>query len=273
MSSRLPERIKVRPYGGQLRWSGTNAPAAIVDPWKDLASLEISCPVPPADLTPVAAALIRAAAHSRRITLLVDPASWRREAQRLTSASPQAQNMPLPAIDNRQTGGNTRDPLNLQANDLAAMLNRAMDRWVLDAIHRHICEYCASGRDDGWRIGIDAHGDLRQAMQAVWHGWHAAFLAEPELLSRFLQLLICAIDSDDNLDAANVLVGPAALDAAIRGTAVACMIASDWQATVPHGQRPGNLKRQRETGEWRGHSCGASMIDGKPLAVCAADFM
>jgi hypothetical protein len=217
--------------------------------------------------------LIRAAAHSRRITLIADPVSWTREAQRLTALSLQAEGMPMPRIENRQTGGNTRDPIPLPAAELAARLNRTMDRWVLDAIHRHIEAYCASGQDFGWRIGIEAHADLRQAMAAVWQGWHGAFLADHALLARFLQLVVCALDSDDSLDAANVLVGPVTLDALIRGTAVACMIASDWQATTPHGARPGNLMRQRAAGDWRGHSCGASRIDGKPLALCAIEFV
>lgn len=273
LANLLPARVQVRTNNGALRWSGTAAPAEIAAPWADAGSLEIACPDAPADLGPTSAALIRAAAHSRRITLIADPASWNREAQRLTALSLQAEGMPMPRIENRQTGGNTRDPLSLPAAQLASRLNQAMDRWMLDAIHRHIEAYCATGQDFGWRIGIEAHDDLRHAMAAVWQGWHASFIADPALLARFLQLMVCAVDADDSLDSASVLVGPITLDALIRGTAVACMIASDWQATTPHGVRPGNLKRQRAAGDWCGHSCGASRIDGKPLALCAADFM
>jgi hypothetical protein len=273
MAEMVPLRGHVRPSGGAMRWAGQARPETVTQAWDGSSWLQLACGTAPANYGPVAAALIRLAAHSDHVTLVADPALWNSELQRLTTASPQAQGMPAPQIVNKQIAGASTEPVTLQTTALAATLHHAMDRWVLHAIDHHLQNYCASGRDAGWRINIEAHKNVRAAMRQIWNSWHVDFLANPQLLARFLQLTICALDSDADIDVASVLVGPNNLDVLIRGTAVACMIASTWAPTAPHGVRPGNLRRSRAAGDWHGHSCVASMIDGRSLAVCAVDFM
>lgn len=273
MAQKLPLRGHVSPSHGAMRWAGQARPETLTQAWDGASWLELACGAAPANYGPVAPALIRLAAHSDHVTLVADPADWNGELQRLTTASPQAQGMPSPQIVNKQLAGASIEPVTLPTTALAAMLHQAMDRWVLQAIDQHLQSYCTSGRDAGWRINIEAHKDVRAAMRQVWNGWHASFLTDPALLARFLQLTVCALDDAASIDVASVLVGPNNLDALIRGTAVACMIASNWAPTAPHGARPGNLRRSRAAGDWHGHSCGATLIDGRPLAVCAVDFM
>jgi hypothetical protein len=268
-----PRRVRVTPDPGGLIWSGSLAPDAIADVWAPGPGLEIALPAPPDAFGKAGAALLRIAAHSNKVALLANPGQWRGHAERFTEMSPQAQGMPLPRIENRSGGGDTQDPLSRTQDALAAVLHASLDRATLGLIHSHIADYCASGRDARQRIGVEAATDLRQAMAPIWEDWVGRFNADPALLARFLRLMISAPDCDISNEAAGVLVGPERLDSLVRGTAVALMIAAAWDATAPHGARPGNLLRSRNGGDWRGHGCGADMIDGIPIAHRAADFM
>jgi hypothetical protein len=145
---------------------------------------------------------------------------------------------------------------------------------MLDRLNTHLERFLANGEDPSRRIGFQVAQNLRQAMRATWTEWRSAFEEDPELLNHFLRLLICAIDDDDDRDAAQVLVGPMKFGAIARGTAVSLAIATSWQTTGPKFGPPGNLCRRRgRASQWTGHSCAADLIGGTAMSLCATGFM
>ena len=157
---------------------------------------------------------------------------------------------------------------------MAQIVHRALDRWTLKAIDDHLQDYFVSGRDSGSKIGFPTAQPLRLKMLAAWQLWLASLYADPTLLARFLQLLVCAVDDDESIEMARVLVGRVKIGSLIRGTAVALAIAVGWETVRPHLARPGNLLRERAgAAPWTGHSCAADQIDGKAISLCAASFM
>ena len=269
------ETVQVRPIDLRLRWSGTLAPQDMVAAWRnDGARFDIVCPAPPEAYGPVAAAIIRLAAHAQQCKIIADPGQWRQFAGGLSSESLHAEGLRMPNIEAGIPGAVNRDPVELDPIYLASALHDGLDRWTIDAIDRHIDDYLATGRDASARVGFVASLALRHQMRSVWQGWKVNFDANPALLARFFRLLTCALDDDGSIETAHVLVGPAKLTPLIRGTAVALAIATGWQTTAPHLNRPGNLLRQRDNATtWSGHSCAADQIDGKAMSLAAASFM
>jgi hypothetical protein len=274
MAARQPTLVRVQPHGGGLRWSGDLVPDAVGTLWDAGANaLDVLVPTGPAPLGPTAAALVRLALHVEHATLVADAAEWRPYADPLTSASPHAEYLtPLTIRPGAMTGAG-RDPRQLEATELATMLHRALDRWTIEAAHRSLSDYTATGRDPGHVIGFRGATDLRVRMGQIWAAWRTQFLADPVLLDRFLRLMVCAED-DDQQDEARVLIGPRKLPLIERATAAALAVAAAWPETTPRGERPGNLSRAPAAREpWQGHACAADLICREPTAIAAASFV
>ncbi|QRG08699.1 hypothetical protein EZH22_10680 [Xanthobacter dioxanivorans] len=273
--ARQPKLVRVQPAGANLRWSGDLAPDAIGAIWDTGANAaDIYVPAVPAELGPVAAALVRLALHASHATLVADVGDWRGFADALTSASAHAEHLTPLTIQAAAMGGAARNPQNSGDVALAQTLHRALDRWMLDAIHRALSAYIVAARDQGNLVGFRAAADLRARMGQLWDGWRAKFHAEPALLDRFLRLLVCAEDDDDRIDEARVVVGPRKLLMVVRATAAALAVAAAWQDTAPRGERPGNLLRPMAAGNpWHGHACAAELIRREPMAIAAASFI
>jgi hypothetical protein len=182
--------------------------------------------------------------------------------------------MDMPTIQGGNPGGAAQDPVELAPAILARRIHRSLDAWLLKQLNDHLQPFFASNADPGRRINLTMANDVRAAMAATWADWHASFTDDSALLNHFLRLMICAVDDEDSLEAAQVLVGPIKWSAIVRGTAVAIAIASAWQTTSPKGARPGNLVRLRDgDSAWAGHGCAADMINGNEMSLCAASYM
>lgn len=273
--ARQPTLVRVQPTGANLRWSGDLAPDAIGEIWDPGANAaDVFVPALPVQIGPVAAALVRLTLHAGRATLVADVGDWRGFADALTSASAHAEHLTPLTIQAAQMGGAARNPLNVRDVTLAQTLHQALDRWMLDAVHRALSAYIVTARDQGNLIGFRAAADLRARMGQLWDVWRASFQTEPALLDRFLRLLVCAEDDDDRIDEARVVVGPRKLLMVVRATAAALAVAAAWPNTAPRGERPGNLLRPMAAGDpWQGHACAAELIRREPTAIAAADFI
>lgn len=270
----LPIAVQIRRDGNRVRWSGAVAPQALVRAWSENQIFEIILPDAPADLGPAAGAILRVACHAQNARLHAMPALWRDLVSRLSVDSPHAEGMTMPTIVAGNPGGAAQDPEPDEAPRLARRIHDALDSWVLGQLNDHLGRFLASGEDPGRRVNIPIAPDLRQAMAVSWAEWRVAFEDDPTLLSHFLRLMVCAVDDADDLDVAQILVGPTKLPAIVRGTAVSLAIATAWQTTGPKGGRPGNLFRRRGAAiVWAGHGCAADLIDGSPMSLCAASYM
>lgn len=270
----LPITFQLRVVGGDIRWSGALAPLNIAEPWSGDRSYEVILPDMPAALGPLAGTILRMACHGQQVKLYADPARWREYVCRLSADSPHAVGMSMPKILGGNPGGAAHNPETISATRLARQLNERLDSWMLQRIHRHLDQFLRTGADPGHSVGLMVAPDLRQLMSETWGDWREEFQDAPALLNRFLRLMVCAIDDDDELDAAQVLVGPNKLSTIIRGTAVSLAIAASWQVTKPKHSRPGNLRRERVGApEWSGHICAADRINGKAMPLCAGSYM
>lgn len=270
----LPVVVRAQAGAGLIRWSGDLMPERIADAWAaGINSVEVLAPGTPASLGPVAPALVRLVLHSGRATLVSDPGTWRAFADPLTSASAHTQHLASLAIRAGPVGG-TQNLRQEPAATVATTLHSAMNRWMLSSIDMIVQAYTASGRDPSNVIGFVAAQDLRQRMRDIWAAWNAQFLANNELLDRFLRLTICAEDDDARQEEARVLVGPHKLPHIARAVAAALAIAAAWPDTGPRAQRPGNLSRTLPVGApWQGHACAAELISREPAAIAAASHM
>ncbi|QNE05080.1 ABC-three component system protein [Croceicoccus marinus] len=270
-----PRRIRVQPDGSGLRWSGDLASAAIGDLWAPpTPPVNIYVPSPPDQLGGVAGAIVRFALHSGRATLIAGPGDWRAFIDPLTTGSAHAEHLPPPAIEAGAPAGATQNVEQSGSDNLSLVLHGALNAWVLNAANQTLGDFIGTGRDPGQTIGFPAAPDLRVRMGEIWAGWHAQLAATPELLDRFLRLMVCAEDRDEGLDEARVLIGPRKLPSIIRGIAAALAVASAWPDTLPHDARPGNLSRMPGGGQQKcGHVCGAERIAREPTAIAAATFM
>jgi hypothetical protein len=264
----------VRQAGGEIRWSGAFGPTAIADAWRDDRFCEIILPDAPAELGAVAGAILRVACHSQQIKMHASPALWGERVRRLGAESLHAEGMMTPTIVAGVPGGAGQDAEEFPSERLARILHQSLDAWMIGKVNDHLVDYLATGADPGHRVGLSIARELRHAMVATWEAWRVAFDDDPALRSHFLRLMVCAVDDAGDRDVAQVLVGPTKLSAIIRGAAVALAIATSWRTTAPSLAGPGNLLRAREgAGAWAGHGCVADRIDGKPMMLCAGDFM
>ncbi|OOG70027.1 hypothetical protein B0E45_14595 [Sinorhizobium sp. A49] len=273
-AANLPVSFQLRVVGSDIRWSGALSKENIAEPWDADRLYEVILPGEPADLGPVTSAILRMACHARQVTLHADPAHWRDHVRRLSADSLHAAGMSTPRIVGGNPGGAAQNPETISAVRLGRQLHEWLDRWILNCLHQHLAEFLRTGADPGRAVGLAIAPDLRQMMADTWDDWRDAFEDDPALLNHFLRLMVCATDEDDDLDAAQVLVGPNKLPAIICGTAVSLAIASSWEATAPNSTRPGNLRRRRGGAtEWTGHGCAADLINGKAMPLCAGSFM
>jgi len=275
MQAQRPTLVRVQPHGIGLRWSGDLAPDAVGGLWNhDANAVDILTPASPGSLGPVAAALVRLALHAGRATLVANAAEWRPFVDPLTTGSAHAEHLTPPTIRPGAPAGAARNPLQVPVAHLAATLHQALNTWVLGAADRMISDFMLTGRDPGHVVGFRAGADLRTPMSQIWAVWRPQLQADPQLLDRFLRLMICAEDDDERQDEARVLVGPRKLPPILRAIAAALAVASAWPETLARGDRPGNLSRTLAIGELRrGHACAAELIGREPTAIAAAAFM
>ena len=270
----LPIPVQLLREGDRVRWSGAVPAEQLVSSWSEHQPFEIILPDAPGALGAVAGAVLRVACHSRNCRLHAAPSLWTQHVRALSLESPHAEGMDMPTIQGGNPGGAAQDPVELAPAILARRIHRSLDTWLLKQLNDHLQPFFASNADPGRRINLTMANDVRAAMAATWADWHASFTEESALLNHYLRLMICAVDDDDSLEAAQVLVGPTKRSAIVRGTAVALAIASAWQTTSPKSAGPGNLVRLRDgDSAWAGHGCVADMINGSDMSLCAASYM
>lgn len=270
----LPIPVQLLRAANRVRWSGAIPAEQLVRAWSENQPFEIILPDSPQDLGAAAGAALRVACHATNCRLRAQPGLWTGHVSELSPESLHAEGMEMPRILDGNPGGAAQDPVELPSDILARRIHRSLDAWLLEQLNGHLQAFFASNADPGRKINLTIADDLRAAMAEVWNDWHASFGDNPDLLNHFLRLMICAVDEEDSLDAAQVLVGPSKWSAIVRGTAVALAIAAAWQGTAPKAAGPGNLVRLREgDSAWAGHGCAADMINGDDMALCAASYM
>lgn len=271
----LAHSIQIRPVQGAVRWSGSIVAAEVAAVWSNTASkLHIFCTDDPSSYGPVASAIVRLATHASNCKIVADPALWRSFAERLSSESLHAEGLLSPDIESGSPMAVSRDPVTESLDKMARTIHNALDRWTIDSIDNHVVGYLATGRDPGRRVGFTTAPTLREKMRPIWLDWKASFGDDDVMLGRFLRLLTCALDDDDSIELAHVLVGPKKISSLVRGTTVALAIAAAWETLAPSDLGPGNLLRGRTgTAPWTGHSCAADIVDGIPMSQCAARYM
>lgn len=273
-ADQLPISVQLRCDADRIRWSGAIPSEQLVTAWSEDQSFDIILPDAPEALGAVAGAVLRVACHSRNIRLHAAPVLWGQHVRMLSLESLHAEGMAMPEIVGGNPGGAAQNPAKIAHDILARRIHRSLDAWLLERLNDHLQPFCASNADPGHPIGLTIANDLRAAMAETWADWQALFTDETALLNHFLRLMICAVDDDDNRDAAQVLVGPTKFAAILRGTTVALAIAAAWQATSPMSIGPGNLVRLRHgESDWAGHGCAADLINGRDMTLCAASYM
>ncbi|MDM0037041.1 hypothetical protein QTI33_33240 [Variovorax sp. J22P271] len=267
----VPRTGKLWLTGGQARWSGDVAVADVATFWSDDSPQFDLTVIDAPDLleSGLAHAIARLAIHAPRVELFVDAARWQPFITALSIESPSTGGLRLPRL--RALGGHPSilNPVTLPSSDLAQAINRALDRWLLTAVNRHVTRYIELGADPGRAVSFIAAADLRQQMSPIWQDWVQRFLDEPALLTRFLGLAICAKDEPIFVGEASALAGPMLLTPLIRACVVALAVATAWQVTAPRGVHPGNLARDANGIERTGHACAAGYIDSEDMALVA----
>ena len=273
-AQQLPVSVQLRRHANRLRWSGAIAADQLVRAWSDDQAFDIILPDGPSDLGAAAGAILRVACHSRVGRLHAAPALWTQFMRALSLDSLHAEGMAMPTIVGGNPGGAAQNPEEVAPDILARRIHRSLDAWMLGRLNAHLQPFFASNADPGRHIGLTVANDLRVAMATTWADWQASFADDPVLLNHFLRLMICAVDDEDNRDAAQVLVGPTKWKEIVRGTTAALAIAAAWQTTSPKGAGPGNLVRERDgDSAWAGHGCAADLINGSDMSLCAASYM
>lgn len=273
-AQQLPIPVQLIREADRVRWSGAIPAEDLVRSWSVRQPFEIILPEGPDVLGPVASAVLRVACHSSNCRLRAAPALWTPHVRTLSLESPHAEGIDMPVILGGNPGGAAQNPIALRPDFLARRIHHALDTWMLNELNTHLRPFFASNADPGRKINLVIAADLRAEMAATWNDWYASFTDDPSLLNHFMRLMICAADDQDNLDAAQVLVGPTKCGPIARGTAVALAIAAAWKTTIPKRDGPGNLVRQRDADSiWTGHGCVADMINGKDMSLHAGSYM
>ncbi|APG93212.1 hypothetical protein SAMCFNEI73_pB0012 (plasmid) [Sinorhizobium americanum] len=271
MMAAMPRSAKLWLTEGGARWTGELAPTDVATLWSDdVPPFELTVIDPPEQLgQSLAHAVARLSIHAPRIDLLVDVARWRPFLSSLSSESPTASGLHPPPL--RALGGQPSilDPIVMAANDLATVINRTLDSWLLQAVNQRLIRYIRQGEDPGHFVSFVAAADLRQQMAPIWQDWVARFQAEPVLLSRFLGLSVCARDDEAAAIGASVVAGRRLLPQLVRACAVALAVATTWQVTTPRSAHPGNLGRNIGGTQRTGHTCAAGLIDSEEMALVA----
>lgn len=267
----LPRSARISLVGGNARWTGDFAVGDIAEGWSTEAPILRLCvgDAPDALGAPLSHAIARLAIHAPRLELLADVARWSPFLSALSTASPSAAGLPLPTL--RAVGGHPSilNPVTMAPDVLATTINNALDRWLLEAVDRHLARYLAHGDDPGHAVSFEAAADLRQQMLALWQEWVQLFHNNPGLLSRFLGLAVCAKDDPAAASEAAALAGRCLLPQLTRACAVALAVATAWQVTAPCGERPGNLRRDAAGTPRTGHACSAGLIDNEQMLLAA----
>jgi hypothetical protein len=271
MIAAMPRSGKLWLTGGQARWSGDVALADVSALWSDNSpQFDLTVMDAPDQLGKnLAHALARIAIHAPRVDILADVARWQPFLTALSSESPSAGGLQAPRL--RALGGppSVFNPVTMSPDNLAMGINQSLDRWLLDAVHRHLTRYIGQGADPGRAVSFVAADDLRQQMRPIWQNWVQRFQHDPALLTRFFGLAVCAKDESEAACEASALAGPRLLIPLIRACAVALMVATAWQVTTPHNAHPGNLARDANGTARTGHTCAASYIDSNDMALIA----
>jgi len=274
LANSMPIHIAVQTNAGAVTWSGDLAIAEAATLWDGSARrVTVYVPPMPGEMPTMAGAVLRLAVHSAQVEMKGDVGLWRTFAEDRTSRSAHGKNFRIPPLSAGMPEGVGQHPETAADAQLAQRLDRALNRWILDAVDAGLTRYIETGVDEGSVITLRAHETLRAAMAPLWAGWRARFQAEPDLLDRFLRLTVCAPDTEESAAEARVLVGPQKSADILRATAVAVMIAAGWTRVSPAHAAPGNLALTRPNGGWTGHACGADLIDRQPLALQAARFL
>lgn len=267
----MPRSGKLSLIGGAARWSGDVPLADVATLWSQgIPQFDLTVLDSPEQLgSSLAHAVARMAIHAPRANLLVDVARWRPFLAALSSESPSAGGLQPPLLN--AVGGHPSilNPLTMSPNDLATEINRALDRWLLDAVHHRLTRYIERGEDPGRAVSFVAAADLRQQMGPIWADWVQRFNADPNLLARFFGLAICPKDDQAVAGEASTLAGRIFVPQIVRACAVALMVATAWQVTGPRSVHPGNLARNANGTDRSGHTCAAGFIDGQEMALVA----
>jgi len=270
-----PSSVRLSMEQAGARWTGTLSHADVAQVWEnDSSPLELEVAATPDALgAALTHAIIRWMIHANRPTVMLDVAAWRPLIERLTIESVDAGGLILPDLRALCGTASILNPAIAAPDAMATTINRALDLAMLERLDRHLRPYCAHGDDPGRAISFVAADDLRQQMGAIWVDWHRAFLAQPELLARFLGLALCTREGDPVAAERSALVGPRLQRELIRTCAMALAVATAWPVTAPRGVEPGNLGRAVDSAERTGHACAAGYIDGEAMAVAAMRHM
>lgn len=271
MMAAMPRSGKLWLAGGEARWSGDLALADLATLWSDDSpQFDLTVIDDPGQLgSSLKHAVARMAIHAPRADLLCDVARWQPFITALSSESPSAGGLQPPRL--RALGGHPSilNPVTMPPDDLAAEINRALDRWLLDAVHHRLTRYIEQGEDPGHAVSFVASADLRQKMAPIWQNWVQRFRADPALLTRFLGLAVCAKDEPAAAGEASALAGRLLLMPLVRACAVSLAVATAWLVTAPRGAHPGNLARDANGTGRTGHTCAATYIDSEDMALIA----
>lgn len=271
IAAALPRSGRLWMIDGQARWSGEVALPDVATLWSGAEShYALTVIDAPASLAPrLAHAVARLAIHSPNIALHVDVARWRPFLSALSVNSPNASGLPAPPLVALPGNPSILSPVEMPPEQLAIQIDRALDRWLLEAVNGHLTRYIAQGEDPQKAVSFVAAPCLRQKMRPIWESWVQQFQADPALLARFLGLATCAKDDPDAAGEASTLAGRQLLLPLIKACAIALMVATAWQTTSPHAARPGNLARSTEGSQRTGHACAASFIDNEDMSMAA----
>ncbi len=270
-------RIKLALHDGAARWSGDVALDEAADVWSSRATSITILPVPQ-QLPALAHAVSRLALHAPACTMQVDIARWRQFLGELTTASRHAEEIDMPALA-PVAASSELAAKTLPVQTMADRLNRAMDRQCLRIIDEHVSGLLERGSDPSYFAGLTPAPDVAEAMLACWNAWKLGFEGQPDLLARYLRLLVCATDSAQMACEAQTLVGPRKKKLLIRATTAALAVAAGWAGTTPHPDEPGNLARSAEAQNAKGaqnrtgHVCAAERVDGQELSMMAAGLL
>ncbi|MCM2458835.1 NAD(P)-binding protein [Rhizobium sp. CG4] len=271
MMAALPRTAKICLTEGGARWTGELGPTEVGALWSnDAQPLELTVIDAPEQLgNTMAHAVARLAIHAPRVDLRVDVARWHPFLSALSSGSSIAAGLHMPQL--KALGGHPsiQDPIIMPTDDLATIINGALDTWLIRTVNLHLTRYMLQAEDPGHFVSFIAAPDLRRQMVPIWADWVSRFQADPELLSRFIRLSLCAVDDEDAVVGASVVAGSRLLPQLVRACAVALAVATTWQVTTPRLTRPGNLGRDIGETQRTGHTCAAGLIDSEEMLLAA----
>lgn len=267
----MPRSGKLGLTAGDARWSGDLALSDVDTLWSDdSAQFGLTVIDPPDEFgSSLAHAVARLVIHAQRTDLLCDVARWRPFMAALSSESPSAGGLQPPRLQALGGHPSIQNPITMRPENLAVRINRSLDRWLLEALHRRLTRFIEQGEDPGRAVSFVAAPDLRQQMSPIWQSWIQRFQGDPDLLSRFIGLAVCAKDEPAAAGQAAVLAGRLLLTPLVRACAVAVAVATAWQVIMPRGAHPGNLAQDSNGTGRTGHACAAGYIDSEDMAVAA----